>query len=462
MNIDWPSHSNIPSEQQKQELIDYLDTIQSNNMNAVIFQIRPSADAFYYSEIENWSRWLAGENGKIPNPFYDPLEFLIKEARKRCIEVHVWLNPYRALTNITNDKIPEKHICNRHPEWFIDYGNKRYFDPGIPAVQNYICEIVKDIVNRYDIDAVHFDDYFYPYKIAGVEFPDHTTFKKFNSNFKDINAWRRENVNSVIKQIAQTIKNEKPHVRFGISPFGVWRNKKDDPRGSDSKALQTNYDHLHADVLNWINNKYIDYLVPQLYWRIGNNILCFDKMTQWWQQYSKTVDLYIGHGLYNMKKTAKHSSWRTTKEIEDQLNICREAPLVKGSVFYSAKFLKQNNLNINNCLRKKYYTKPALIHEYNHYSSPIPSKPKNIKLKNNILRWNRVKDAWYYGIYKVPKNSSSNEEPELLMKTSTNFVKLDISKIRHMLINYGFQIRAINRQHKESEPSKVLKFKIER
>src|SRR3954447_6535662 len=256
-NIDWPSKKVLPVEKQKEEFVRMLDLHQRNGMNAVIVQIRPVADAFYPSRFEPWSEYLTGRQGQAPNPYYDPLQFMIEETHKRGMEFHAWMNPYRAVFNINRSTISPTHVTRLYPQWFLTYGSTRYFDPGLPEVREHVNKVVKDLVERYDVDAIHFDDYFYPYRIPGKEFPDGATFAKYGNGMSKED-WRRSNVDSIIVMLGHTIKSVNPRVKFGISPFGVWRNKKDDLRGSDSKAGVTNYDDLYADILLWLQNGWID------------------------------------------------------------------------------------------------------------------------------------------------------------------------------------------------------------
>ena len=232
-NIDWPSKKTLSSDEQKAEFIRILDMHKRNGMNAIVMQIRPVADAFYPSQLEPWSEYLTGQQGKPPAPYYDPLEFMISETHKRGMEFHAWLNPYRAVFSIAKSSVAPNHITKIHPEWFLDYGGKRYFDPGNKEAQKFVERVVQDIVKRYDVDAIHFDDYFYPYRVPGVEFPDGKSFQKYGKGMTR-DDWRRSNVDSIIVMLNTIIKKEKPFVQFGISPFGVWRNIDKDPEGSNT------------------------------------------------------------------------------------------------------------------------------------------------------------------------------------------------------------------------------------
>ena len=249
-------------------------------MNAVIVQIRPSADAFYASNLEPWSEFLTGRQGTPPSPYYDPLKFMIDETHKRGMEFHAWINPYRAVFNLISPLDPN-HITKKHPEWFVKYGDRKYFNPGLPQVMQYLTNVVKDIITRYDIDGIHMDDYFYPYKIPGKAFPDYQTWLQYGNGLS-IDDWRRSNCDSVIKMIHDVVLDWKPLIKFGISPFGVWRNSSVDATGSSTHAGQTCYDDLYADILLWLKQGWIDYVAPQLYWEIGNRLCDYETLLNWW------------------------------------------------------------------------------------------------------------------------------------------------------------------------------------
>ena len=260
-NIDWPHKGVYTAYSQKLDFIRQLDMHKQNGMNAVIVQVRPSADAFYPSALEPWSEWLTGKQGRSPSPYYDPLQFMIEETHKRGMEFHAWLNPYRANYDVRSASIASNHITKIHPEWFLTYGGKKYFDPGNKEAQQHVINVVKDIVKRYNVDAIHMDDYFYPYRIPNKEFPDNASYKKSGTSLSK-GDWRRSNVDSIIKALNAVIKAEKPYCKFGISPFGVWRNKEADPDGSNTQAGQTNYDDLYADILLWLKQGWVDYVAP--------------------------------------------------------------------------------------------------------------------------------------------------------------------------------------------------------
>lgn len=382
-NIDWPRTKNLSVDEQKQDFINILDQLQKIGINAVIVQVRPSADAFYASSYEPWSEFLTGKQGVAPTPFYDPLKFMIDETHKRGLEFHAWINPYRAVFSPTSS-VASNHITKTHPEWFLMYGGRKYFNPGLPQVQQYLLTVVKDIVTRYDIDALHMDDYFYPYRITGKEFPDYQAYLQYGRGLS-IDAWRRSNCDSVVKLIHDLIVETKPMVKFGISPFGVWRNSSVDAKGSNTKAGQTCYDDLYANILLWLQKGWIDYVVPQLYWEIGSRLCDYKTLLDWWSKNTYGKQLYIGHGLYRAveKPTA---AWRNPNEIPNEIKTLREYNEVQGSAFFSCINLMQNVNGWADSLQYDYYKTPALIPPMNWIDTVPPKPPQIAKInidKNN-------------------------------------------------------------------------------
>lgn len=279
----------IPAEQLKQTLISQLNSLQEAGINAIIFQVRPEADALYASQHEPWSRFLTGEQGRIPSPVWDPMQFMIEACHERNMEFHAWINPYRVKTSLKNELAPT-HIYYQHPEWFVTYGDQMFFDPALPHSREYICKIVTDIVSRYDVDAIHMDDYFYPYPVKGMDFPDDASFQRYGGGFSDKADWRRSNVNILIKKIHETVRALKPWVKFGVSPFGIYRNEKTDPLGSRTNGLQ-NYDDLYADVLLWAREGWIDYNIPQIYWEVGHKAADYETLVKWWARHAENRPL---------------------------------------------------------------------------------------------------------------------------------------------------------------------------
>jgi uncharacterized lipoprotein YddW (UPF0748 family) len=339
-NIDWPSEPGLPVEQQKKELIELINRIDSFNLNTVIFQVRPAADALYYSETEPWSYYLTGKQGKAPEPFYDPLKFAIDLCHKKGIKLHAWFNPFR----IRNDflyRLNKNHRIRKSPHWVYRYGEKWYLDPGIPQVRQYIIDVIMEVVRKYDIDAVHLDDYFYPYPARGEKIPDGISFELYGRDYSPdrINEWRRSNINSFIEYLSDTINKIKPEVALGVSPFGVWRHKSDDPKGSSGKKGLTSYDDLNVDILKWLENGWIDYAIPQLYWKQKGGSVNFNDLSKWWNKNSFGKQLYIGLALYMNAGT--ESKWKNPYEIHQQVKRLRKLKNIKGFSFFSASHLSK-------------------------------------------------------------------------------------------------------------------------
>lgn len=325
-NIDWPKTKNN-AEKQKLEYINLIDILKSAGINTVIGQVRPKSDAFYKSNINPWSDFLTGTQGKDPG--YDPLKFMIDEAHKRGMEFHAWFNPYRITTSGTDlNALISNHPARKNPSWVVTDGNALYYDPGNPAVRQYLVDTVNEVVRNYDIDGVHFDDYFYK-----GSFNDDATYKLYGNGMKK-DDWRRNNVNLLIKDVHQNIKSIKPNIEFGISPFGIWKNKKNDSNGSNTNGKES-YSSDYADSLTWIKNNWIDYIAPQLYWNIGHTAADYATLADWWskQVEGSKVKLYIGQGIYKPE---------VASEITTQINLNRQYKNISGSMFFSARDILSN------------------------------------------------------------------------------------------------------------------------
>jgi uncharacterized lipoprotein YddW (UPF0748 family) len=381
-NIDWPSKKDLTVAEQKAEFIHLLDMHQRNGMNAMIVQVRPAADAFYPSQFEPWSEYLTGKQGLPPTPYYDPLEFMITETHKRGMEFHAWLNPYRAVFNMGKSSIAPTHVTKIHPEWFLIYGDKKYFNPGLPEVRQHMARVVKDLVTRYDIDGVHMDDYFYPYRITGKEFPDQKDYEKYGRGLNKED-WRRSNCDSIILMIHDIVRNANPRMKFGISPFGVWRNKSQDAMGSDTRAGQTNYDDLYADILLWLQKGWIDYVVPQLYWERGHKLCDYDILLDWWNKHTYGKHLYIGQAIY---RAGSNAAWKDPNELPKQIQGLRSYFTTQGSVYFSSKSFERNPNGWSDSLRTNYYRYPALPPPMPWIDNSIPAQPLVEKQANNMVK----------------------------------------------------------------------------
>lgn len=355
-NIDWPSAEAVGyTDLQQEEMIFLLDSLQSIGINAIIFQVRPTADALYYSEYEPSSHWLTGTQGDSLT--WDPLQWTIEQAHARNMEVHVWLNPYRVnLAKTDTSMISADHIWRKHPEWFWEYNKQWYFDPGLDVTREWICTIVQDIISRYDVQAIHMDDYFYPYPVGGKAIPDAATFAKYPRGYDDIRAWRRNNVNLAIQDISATIRECKDSVQFGISPFGVWRNASVDSTGSATQAGITNYDDLYADIRLWIREGWIDYVLPQLYWEIGKKAADYEILAHWWANEVRGTNckLYIGMAPYRLENAKRDSPWSQGNEIGRQMQLNRTIPEITGECFYSTRPLLRNPRGVCDSIKEFY------------------------------------------------------------------------------------------------------------
>ena len=355
-NIDWPSEAAIgDSATQQHEMTFLLDSLHSLGLNAIIFQVRPTADALYRSSFEPSSHWLTGTQGSSLT--WDPLEWTIEEAHKRQMEVHVWLNPYRVnLAKTDTSVICEDHIWKKHREWFWEYNKQWYFDPGLDVTREWICTIVQDIISRYDIQAIHMDDYFYPYPVGKKQLPDAETFARYPRGFTDIREWRRNNVNMAIQEISATIRECKDSVEFGISPFGVWRNANVDSTGSATTAGITNYDDLYADIRLWIKKGWIDYVLPQLYWEIGKKAADYEVLAHWWANEVRGTKckLYIGMAPYRLENASPKTPWGVGNEIKRQMDLNRTISEITGECFYSTRPLLRNPRGVCDTIRAIY------------------------------------------------------------------------------------------------------------
>jgi uncharacterized lipoprotein YddW (UPF0748 family) len=463
-NIDWPSKAGLTVEDQKSELLSLLDQLEALHFNAVIFQIRPAGDAFYNSQTEPWSQWLMGKQGLAPANNWDPLHFITKECHQRGMELHAWMNPFRLSQNL-NTTYSSRSIARRHPDWVVNYGNRQYLDPGIPGVRNYLNSVVSEVVRKYDVDAIHFDDYFYPYPIAKTPFPDSLSFVQYNRGHTatEINSWRRENVDLIIESLNQTIKHLKPRVKFGISPFGVWKNydENDEMAGSVTTAGTTNYDNLYADVIKWQQKGWIDYMIPQLYWEIGHSSVDFITLANWWSERSFGHHVYVGHALYKLVE-GKSSAWKNSEELPEQIMISRRMKNIEGSAYFRMRYLEKNPLGIKDRLLQDIYQEKALLPTMPWLDNKKPAQPTKVKLKG-LFKKNKL------SIKYAKKKPQSADHLGYLVYTSTSKEKVDIENPSNMLcfsqqdiIDLSKQkrpnkdcflwISVLDKQHNESAP----------
>ena len=460
-NIDWPSEAGLNSEDQQLELINQLDLHLQNGFNAIILQIRPGGDAFYQSPFEPWSQWLTGQQGRPPIPYYDPLAFAIAEAHKRGMEFHAWINPFRASIDWELETaIDPDHIIFRQPDWFIAYGKNLYFDPGIPEVRAYVKEVVMDVVNRYDVDAIHFDDYFYPYKINGEEFGDSISYANHGWAEPEKGNWRRNNINTFIQELSESIRKAKPMVRLGISPFGVWRNDRDDPRGSATRAGQTSYDDLYADILTWLKEGWIDYVAPQIYFSIGYQPAAFDVLIDWWSKNSFGRNVYIGQAAYKVNNN-QDKNWEDPQEIPRQIRLIRQyREAVHGSIFFSSKWFSRNPLGMTDSLRENLYYYPSLPPISPWIDALPPISPIGLETDSDkegiAMIWEDIgleEEAAYYAIYRANKSNLPIAAPENLIALVRKSDLYYLDRETRFLRKYTYAITALDRNHNESQMS---------
>lgn len=360
-NIDWPSRRDLSSEQQKAEIISILNHAAQMNLNAIVLQVRPAADAIYPSAIEPWSEFLTGEQGKPPSPYYDPLQFWVEQAHERGLELHAWFNPYRARTPQAKTAAAKNHISRTWPEAVKQYGDLQWMDPAEPAAMQQTLDVIRDVVKRYDIDGVHIDDYFYPYPIKAangteLDFPDDAAWLRYLQSGGNLNRadWRRENVNRLVSAIDQQVHQEKSWIKFGISPFGIGRPDRL-PAGISGFSQ---YDKLYADVELWLSQGWLDYLAPQLYWPIQQSAQAFKVLHSYWIA-QNTQQRYVWPGLYTSRIDHSDKSW-PVEEILNQVDAVREQS-GSGHLHFSMISLQQNRKDIRQRLAAEKYTTPAVI-----------------------------------------------------------------------------------------------------
>ncbi len=447
----------MPAEKLKQNLTGQLNSLQKAGINAIIFQVRPEADALYASRLEPWSRFLTGVQGKAPEPYWDPMQFMIDECHKRGMEFHAWINPYRTKTTLKSELAPN-HVYNIHPEWFVTYGDQLYFDPALPESRRHICMVVSDIVSRYDVDAIHMDDYFYPYPVKGKDFPDDASFARLGGGFGNKGDWRRNNVNMLIKKLHETIREIKPWVKFGVSPFGIYRNESSDPLGSKTKGLQ-NYDDLYADVLLWAREGWIDYNIPQIYWHIGHPAADYETLVKWWARHTENRPLFIGQSVMNTVQNADPKN-PSMNQLPRKMALQRAYQTIGGSCQWPASAVIENVGKYRDALIAEYHKYPALPPVFDFMDNEAPAKVRRLKPvwteDGYILFWTAPKyeeemnRAVRYVVYRFgAKEAVDIDDPSHIVAiTRDNFYKLPYEDGK---TKYRYVVTALDRLHNESK-----------
>ena len=455
VNNQWKG---MGRDRMQQTLTYQLDELQKSNINVILFQVRAEGDALYQSALEPWSRFLTGQQGLAPEPLWDPLAWMIGECHRRGMELHAWINPYRAKTKGT--PALTSLYYQQHPDRFFEYDGLWLFDPGIPENRQYICQVVRDIVSRYDVDGLHIDDYFYPYPVAGLPIPDDRSYAIYGQGM-DRKDWRRQNVNFFIRDLYQTIHQTKPWVKFGVSPFGIYRNMSSDPNGSATNGTQ-NYDDLYADVLEWVRQGWIDYNVPQIYWEIGNKAADYDILARWWNDHAAGRPLIIGQ---DVERTVKFPDTTNpqTHQVYQKYNIQRSLPNVVGSCQWYAKACVDNPANYTTVLRQMYHPFPALQPTMSWIDNKAPGKVRKSKVvwmnDGPVLFWtaptakNEMDQATRYVVYRFAKGQKVvlDNPANILGITSDTFYRLPYSGGH---AQFTYVVTALDRMQNESKPVK--------
>ncbi|GLX01930.1 family 10 glycosylhydrolase [Microtetraspora sp. NBRC 16547] len=449
-NSDWPSRTGLTPARQRAEYTAILDNAVKRRLNAVFVQVRPASDAIYRSSLEPWSQYLTGTPGKDPG--WDPLPFLISEAHKRGLEFQAWFNPYRAAFTTDVSALPEGHPARVHPEWTVKHEGRLYYNPGLPEVRDWVTKVVTDVVRRYDVDGVHFDDYFYPYPGNGTRFADAAAHAAYGKGVK-LADWRRDNVNKLVAQVSKAVHQTKPYVKFGISPFGIWRNKSDDPKGSDTKGMSA-YDAIYADAKAWIRAGSVDYLVPQLYWPRGFSVADYEALVPWWAEAVRgsDVDLYIGQALYRVG-TKDTPAWTKPAEMPSHLTVNRQYPEVKGDVYFSAASLATNPLGVLDRIVKNHYTRPALLPVIKGLPATAPAAPASLKSAAGTLTWSPSSRARAYAVYRA---SGKNADCTTVDAHHLVAVVSADDRLSYTAEESGdYYVTALDRLNNESAPAQV-------
>lgn len=365
-------------DQMQANLTHQLNVLQQCGINAIMFQVRGEADAMYPSPYEPWSRFLTGRQGTAPNPYWDPLAWMITECHKRGMELHAWINPFRAKTKGTKE-LALNHPYVKHPERFFEYDGLYLFDPGLNENRRYICQIAADIVRRYDVDGIHMDDYFYPYPVAGMTIPDQATYITHKNGIDNVDDWRRYNVNLFMEMMHDSIRAVKPWVKFGVSPFGIYHNVQPGSNipGSNTRGLQ-NYDNLYADVLYWINKGWVDYNIPQIYWEIGHKAADYEELIKWWSRFAGGRPLFIGQ---DVERTVRAADLKNPQrnQMSAKFGLQRSLRGIQGSCLWYSAAVVRNEGNYATALQKNYHRTPALQPLFPFIDDEAPGKPRKLK-----------------------------------------------------------------------------------
>ena len=445
-NVDWPSKPGLTTREQKAEWIAIVDRAAKLNLNVIVLQVRPCCDAIYESKIEPWSEYLTGQMGKAPQPYYDPLAFAIEEAHKRCLELHAWFNPYRARIRASKSPVSRNHVSITHPKLVRTYGKYLWLDPTDPGTRDYSLSVIMDVVRRYDIDGVHFDDYFYPYPeksgSTDLDFPDDASWWHYQKSGGKLprNDWRRENVNLFVRMVYEGIKKEKPWVKFGIAPFGIWQPKY--PAGI---AGFNSYDKLYCDSRKWLANGWVDYLVPQLYWPVAQTAQSFPALLNWWAEQNTHHRLLCPGMKVDGWKGIENEARETINEIE----ATRRQPGASGDVLWHSRPLLADHAGVADALRKGVYSDPALVPAFPWLHNDAPARPV-LTVRGNVreikVNWQELSSAPWQWV--VRKKTGGRWMTEILPGMQTKEVL--VGRVGSALPEI-IEVSAVNRFGAESE-----------
>lgn len=448
--------------QMQANLTHQLDVLKACGVNAIMFQVRGEADALYASPYEPWSRFLTGQQGRAPQPYWDPLAWMVEQCHRRGMELHAWINPFRAKTKGTTE-LATTHYYIQHPERCFSYDGLLIMDPALQENRVYICRIAADIVRRYDVDGLHIDDYFYPYPAAGQPIPDDKSFAKYSNGLTDRGDWRRQNVNRAIQMLHDTLRAVKPWVKFGVAPFGIYHNARSGGNipGSQTGGLQ-NYDDLYADVLYWINQGWVDYNIPQLYWEIGHKAADYATLVEWWGRYAAGRPLIIGQDVERTVKAPDLNN-PSVNQMPEKFRIQRATRGVVGNCLWYSAAVVRNEGNYATALQKVYQRRPALQPLMPFIDKKAPRKPRKLKAlwmpDGYYLFWTAPKAsdemdaARYYAVYRFAKGEKTDlsNADHLVDITPDTFIRLPYDDGE---TKYTYIVTALDRLQNESKGTK--------
>lgn len=424
-NIDWPSRTGLMPAQQQAELVESYDLAVAHGFNTVVIQVRPAADAFWPSPLEPWSKYLTGTQGG--NPGYDPLAFAVAEAHRRNLDFHAWFNPFRITSNLTTDVagLSPTHPGKLHPEWTVDYGGRLYYNPGAPEAREFCQAAILDAATWYDIDAVHLDDYFYPWPVTGEVFHDEAQYAQYGAG-RSLADWRRDNINALITGLGSAIKTTKPWVKFGVSPSGVWMNQANDARGSATQAAQS-YTDVYADTRRWVQEEWIDYICPQVFWAESLAIARYDVIVDWWSSVvdGHDVHLYIGQAADKIGTSDQSPEWKNLpEEMSNHLLYNSTRPQVRGNIYFSATDVRANRLNGMGIVYADWYRHRALVPPMPWIDAAAPTDLSAVVgSAGTTVRW-RAGDASTigYAVYRIPVTNQRIKPGDRILTDATNLL----------------------------------------